>query len=210
MRRTRDLSSPAKKTFSSPMSGSSNDQAAVTCRTATFACMIATALLTIPSTANALGTSYEGKIKGFIHAILKTFISGEFAGRRSPNVVAMRVLPTCKPSDYERLLSERNDPAALDRFYLSCTVVEFDVDDTHIRAVSYLPSGYCDVLKSAFEAFLKEILYSSHHRDDLIRYEYKGAHYAGSRGSLARRAQLTASCHGDGSLQISAVRKRRQ
>lgn len=159
----------------------------------------------------ALGTSYEAKIGGFIHASLQTIIVGEFAGRRISQVDAPLQRPVCRPDDYADLRATANDPEAFDAFHRRCKFVEVKVDETHVVGTAFLPSGYCETLKRAYDNMLAERVYAVTDEPQKwsVEFEYKGSRYYSTSGPLARGAQLQTKCNDDGSLSISAPRKRR-
>jgi hypothetical protein len=153
---------------------------------------------------------YSAQIGGFITATLETLITGEFAGRSPSNADAMLRRPVCKANDYDDL-RRVSDQAALDALRRRCKFVEGRVDQDYVHKAAYLPAGYCDVLKDAFERLLRE--FEDQELDPDFRgifvFEYKGSRFRSSTPRLARQAQLTATCQPDGSLRISAPRKRR-
>ena len=155
-------------------------------------------------------TPYEAQIGGFITASLWVLITGEFAGRRPSNADALATRRACKPSDYDDLRAAANDSVAFDAFHQRCKLVEGLVDATHIHGTAYLPPGYCETLKAAFDRMLVEQIYSAPaDAGDLVVFEYKGSSYRATRRALARGAKLQSSCRDDGSLRVSAPRKRR-
>lgn len=164
------------------------------------------AMASVPPGARA-ATPYEAQIGGFMTAALQTFITGEFAGRSPSNADAALNRPICKPSDYDDLRAAANDRAAFDAFRRRCKLVEGKIDDTHVHSTSYLPHGYCETLKAAFETALREHVYGGTGRDVII--DYKGSRYASTKGNLARNAQLQVTCQSDGALRVSAPRKPR-
>jgi hypothetical protein len=168
------------------------------------------AITFLPSQALA-GTSYEAQIGGFIHSTLQTFITGEFAGRRpSQSDIAGLNRPVCKPADYDDLRAAANDQAAFDAFRRKCKFVDVKKDDTHVHGTAHLPRGYCETLKNAFETMLTEQVYSDTPDGKWeVVFEYKGSRYDSSKRALARGARLKTMCLDDGSLRVSAPRKRR-
>ena len=163
--------------------------------------------LLVPATA---ATPYEYKLAGFMSAALQAIITGEFAGRRPSNADAVFDRRICGPRDYDVLRAAANDTAAFDAFHRSCSLVEAKLDETHVHASAYLPGGYCEMLKIAFEAALAERVHAIP-RDvpgDGVLIEYKGSRFLGTGRSLARDGQLQAMCQPDGSLRISAPRVR--
>jgi hypothetical protein len=164
----------------------------------------------LPSGVLAGGTSYEAQIGGFIHSAIQTFITGEFAGRRPSQADAALNRPVCKPADYDDLRAAASDQAAFDAFRRRCKFVEVTKDDTDVHGTAYLPRGYCEILKSAFEAMLAERVYADANdvRSDELAFEYKGSRYSATRLRLARGARLKTTCLDDGSLRVSAPRKR--
>jgi hypothetical protein len=154
-------------------------------------------------------TPYEAQIGGFMTATLQTLITGEFAGRSPSNADAALNRPICKPSDYDDLRAAANDRAAFDAFRRRCKLVEGTIDATHVHSTAYLPHGYCETLKTAFETVLAERIYaeSGNPTRELI-IEYKGSRSESTDRLLARGAQLRTTCRDDGSLRISAPRKR--
>ena len=161
------------------------------------AVLLAFSSLSAPPQAHA-GTPYEAQIGGFMTAALQTLITGEFAGRSPSNADAALNRPVCRPSDYDDLRAAANDRATFDAFHRRCKLVEGKIDETHVHSTAYLPHGYCETLKTAFETAMNK-----HRTTGLI--EYKGA-----RSQVPGNwAQLQATCREDGSLQISAPRKQR-
>ena len=75
---------------------------------------------------------------------------------------------------------------------------------------AFLPSGYCETLKRAYDNMLAERVYAV--TDDTqkhwVEFEYKGSRYSSNSGALARGAQLQTKCNDNGSLSVSALRKR--
>ncbi len=172
---------------------------------------LATLIITVVillSPASRAGTPYEAQIGGFITASLSALITGEFAGRSPSNEYALPTRRACKPSDYDDLRAAANDPAAFDAFRKRCKLVEGLVDAVHVHGTAYLPPGYCETLKAAFDRMLVEQVYSvPPEAGRMLIFEYKGSRYGGSRRDLARVAKLQSSCREDGSLRVSAPRK---
>jgi hypothetical protein len=167
-------------------------------------CLVA---LLAPQSAQT-GTSYEAQIAGFMAAVLQTLITGEFAGRKPSQVDAELHRPVCRPSDYDDLRAAATDVAAFDAMRRRCKFTETRVDATDVYSTAYLPFGYCETLKTAFEAVLAEQVYAVRpNSGDLVIVEYKGSRYLGSGRGLARRARLQAVCQSDGALRVSAPRK---
>jgi hypothetical protein len=181
------------------------------CRRSLIAGLLAGAMLWVSSPAHA-ARPYEAVIGGVMSAILQTLITGEFAGRSPSNADAALNRPICKPEDYDDLRAAANDRVAFDAFRRRCKLVEGTKDDTHVHSTAYLPNGYCELLKAAFETILAEHI----HHDPMeptyltreLIIEYKGSRYASTDRQLARWAQLKATCLDDGALRISAPRKR--
>jgi hypothetical protein len=155
-------------------------------------------------------TPYEAQIGGFVAAALNALITGEFAGRRPSQVEAHFDRAACGPADFADLRAAANDTATFDAIRRRCKFTEAKIDATHVHIIAYLPSGYCETLKAAFEAVLADQVYGAP-RDttDLVAIDYKGTYYLGSGRALARGAQLEARCQEEGSLRVSAPRKRR-
>jgi hypothetical protein len=143
---------------------------------------------------------------------LTTLIIGEFGGRtRANNDDGALKRRICQPGDYDDLREAAKDNATLIAFHRRCRLIEWKSDSTHIYDIAYLPSGYCERLKTAFDAMLAVHVYSVPSTSrDWLSFEYKGLRLemgAGDR-ELIRRAGLVATCQSDGSLQVSAPRKR--
>ena len=163
------------------------------------------------SRALGMGTSYESQLVGFMSSALQTLAKGEFAGRGPSQVDASPTRPICRPSDFHDLRAAASDQAAFDELRRRCRLIETKGDDTHVHAVMYLPTGYCETLKNAFDAMLVDQVYGpprNAHPDD-VRFEYKGSLFHASRRALARGARLESKCAADGALRVSAPRKRR-
>ena len=170
--------------------------------------LLTLATLWVPLSVRA-ATPYEAQVGGFMTATLQTLITGEFAGRSPSNADAALNRPVCKPDDYDDLRAAANDRTAFDAFRRRCKLVEGKIDDTHVHSIAYLPRGYCEVLKTAFAKVLAERVYAPGTPSRELIIDYKGSRYEGTRGTLARNAQLQATCQDDGSLWISAPRPRR-
>jgi hypothetical protein len=169
-----------------------------------------TALVISTSTVRAGGTSYDYQVGGFIAATLYTLIEGEFVGRKISNdYPTPPQRPVCKPADYLHLRDIANDSSKLSEFNKRCKLIEVRMDGTLAHGIAYLPKGYCEGLKTAFEDILEREVFSvPYEGNDTITYEYKGARYSATRRRLARSARLQAVCQDDGALRISAPRKR--
>ena len=159
----------------------------------------------------ALGTPRGSQIAGFIWATLETIIIGEFAGRRPSQADALPSRPVCRPDDYTDLRAAANDTALLDALPRRCKFVDVKVNDTHVVGTAYLPAGYCETLKRAYDNMLAERVYAvtDDSQKHWVEFEYKGSRYLANNGALVRGARLQTSCNDDGSLSISAPRKRR-
>jgi len=170
--------------------------------------LLALAMLCASLPVRAAGP-YEAQIGGFMTATLQTLITGEFAGRSPSNADAALNRPICKPSDYDDLKAAANDRAAFDAFRQRCKLVEGTTDGTHVHSTAYLPPGYCETLKTAFETVLTERVYAAPTNPTrMLIIEYKGSRYESTNRQLARGAQLQAICQDDDSLRVSAPRKR--
>lgn len=170
-------------------------------------CLLYLAALLAPQSAQT-GTSYEAQIAGFMAAALQALITGEFAGRKPSQVDAELHRPVCRPSDYDDLRAAATDAAAFDAIRRRCKFTEGKIDATEVYNIAYLPPGYCETLKTAFERVLVDQVYDAPpDSGDLVVIEYKGSRYLGSGRGLARRARLHATCESDGSLRVSASRK---
>jgi hypothetical protein len=112
-------------------------------------------------------------------------------------------------SDYDDLRAAANDRAAFDAFRRRCKLVEGKLDGTHVHSTAYLPPGYCERLKAAFEKVLAERIYAepASPTPDMI-IEYKGSQFRTTGRQLARGARMEATCQDDGALRVSAPRKR--
>ena len=171
---------------------------------------LALAVLCAPLLARA-ATPYEAQIGGFMYAALQALIIGEFAGRSPSQADAPLDRPICKPSDYDDLHAAANDMAAFDAFRRRCHLVETTIDSQYVYSTAYLPAGYCETLKQAFDRMLAEQVYTPRSdAGDWVIFEYKGSRYAATRRALAYGARLQTTCQGDGSLRVSALRQRRQ
>lgn len=168
---------------------------------------MAATMLVLPPVRAA--TPYEAQIGGFMTATLQTLITGEFAGRSPSNADAALDRPICRPSDYDDLRAAANDRAAFDAFRRRCKLVEGKLDGTHVHSTAYLPPGYCERLKAAFEKVLAERIYAepASPTPDMI-IEYKGSQFRTTGRQLARGARMEATCQDDGALRVSAPRKR--
>lgn len=158
------------------------------------------------------GTPYEAQLGGRVHAILTTLIIGEFGGRTRADTDGTLNKRTCQPNDYDDLREAAKDDTALIAFHKRCRLIEWKDDSTHTYSIAYLPSGYCEPLKTAFETMLAVHVYPvpSTSRDWLI-FEYKGLRLeiGAADRELLRRAQLQASCQSNGALRVAAPRKPR-
>jgi hypothetical protein len=159
----------------------------------------------------ALGTPRGTQIGGFIHSSLQTIITGEFAGRRPSQADALPSRAVCRPDDYTDLRAAANDTALLDALRRRCKFVDVKVNDTHVVGTAYLPAGYCETLKRAYDNMLAERVYAvtDDSQKHWVEFEYKGSRYLANDGALVRGAQLQTKCNDDGSLSISAPRKRK-
>lgn len=157
------------------------------------------------------GPQYERMIGGFIHASLQAIIVGELAGRKQSQAYPSAQVPVCRPSDFVDLSAAAKDETAFDAFYRRCRFVEVKKTENHIVGTAYLPSGHCEALKQAYDKMLAEHVNAPTVEDrmDMVEFEYKGSRFmsTGSR-RMARSAQLRTKCSDDGSLSISALRKR--
>jgi hypothetical protein len=155
------------------------------------------------------GTPYEAQIGGFMAASLQTIITGEFAGRTPSNVDAVATRRICQPSDYADLRAATNDRAAFDAFHRRCHLIEERIDVSQVHAIARLPENYCEKLKDVFDRMMAEHINTvSPSAGPWIVFAYKGARYESNSRILARGAHLQSSCQDDGSLRISAPRKR--
>ena len=143
-------------------------------------------------------------------AALNALITGEFAGRRPSQVGADLHRRVCEPQDYGDLRAAASDTTAFDEIRRRCRFTETKVDATQVHSIAYLPPGYCETLKAAFEAMLAEQVFGApRNPGDFIVIDYKGTYYAGTDRALARGARLEARCQQDSSLRVSAPRSRR-
>src|SRR4029450_11281766 len=119
---------------------------------------------------------YEAQVAGFVAVVLRTLITGEFAGRKPSQVDADLHRPVCRPGDYYDLRAAANDRDAFDALHRRCDFVEARVDATHLHSIAYLPNGYCEILKEAFQTMLAQEVYSvpSGARAGLV-LDYKGS-----------------------------------
>jgi hypothetical protein len=132
-------------------------------------------------------------------------ITGEFAGRSPSNADAPPRRPVCKPIDYDTLRRAK-DQSSLDALRRHCTFVEERIDERYIHSVVYLPSGYCEPLKAAFEGVVRALEAPPETGSRKFVVEYKGARFETTKRQLARRAQLRAMCQTDGALRVRAPR----
>ena len=180
-------------------------------RDSIFASIALVASLVHPSAAKSAGTTYEAQIGGFMVSVMRTFIAGEFAGRR-PSQAGIRLdRRVCRPADYIDLrAAAASDTAAFDDFHRRCKLVQSRKDDTHVHAVAYPPPGFCEPLKTAFEAMLAQHVYNDPGNPSFaLAFEYKGSRYDATSRQLARGARLQVGCQDDGSWHVSAPRTRR-
>jgi hypothetical protein len=170
--------------------------------------LVALAIPLVPLPVRA-ATPYEAQIGGFMTATLQTLITGEFAGRSPSNADAALSRPICRPSDYDDLRAAASDRAAFDAFRRRCRLVEEKIDETHVHSTAYLPPGYCERLKTAFEKVLAERIYAepASPTPDLI-IEYKGSRFQTTSRQLARGARMEVTCQDDGAIRVIAPRKR--
>ena len=78
------------------------------------------------------------------------------------------------------------------------------MDETHVHSTAYLPEGYCERLKTAFEEALVERVYTA--PPSLTRnlvIEYKGSRFESTSLELARGARMEATCQDDGALRVT-------
>lgn len=167
---------------------------------AACACMGAT-------TALSAGTPYDAQIGGFIAASMETFIYGEFAGRRAPQIDVSLARRTCRADEYAELRSVTNDEESFENFYRKCRVIEYSKDETHVHGTAYIPAGSCERLKTVFERLLLENVYAASGHE--LVFEHNGARYSSNRLALAAGARLSVICLDNGALRMSAPRKRR-
>lgn len=151
-------------------------------------------------------TPYEAQIGGLMTAMLQTFITGEFAGRRPSNADAALNRPACKPSDYDQLRAAANDTAAFDAFHRKCKLVEGRLDNEYVSSTAYLPEGYCEPLRDAVRAALINIL-DHQDRTTSIIINYKGSRFLVTRVDLIRAAVLEVTCQDGGALILKTQRK---
>jgi hypothetical protein len=174
-----------------------------------FALVLSTLSALKSSQPSFAATPYEAQIGGFISASLHTLITGEFAGQSPSNADANLNRPVCRSADYDELRAAANDRRALDAFRRKCKFVETKIDQTHVHGIAYLPVGYCTIIKNAVDKeVLSRINEEPAHFVRGLTIEYKGAVFESTDRLLARRAGLEAKCQEDGSLRVSAPRKR--
>jgi hypothetical protein len=158
---------------------------------------------------------------GALYSTLQTFVTGEFARRRPSEAITPANRSVCRPNDYADLVVAASNTAAFDEFHRRCRLVEITRTDTHVIATAYLPSRYCDQLKDAYDRMLAEHVFAmkadvkenpamkEELKETWLEFEYKGSRYFSSDGAARlRSAQLQTICNDDGSLSISAARKR--
>ncbi len=145
----------------------------------------------------------KAQVGGLIHSLLSAFVIGEFGGRTRANP-HFNQRPICKPGDYEDLREAAKDDATLIAFHQRCRLIESAMDDTHVHGIAYLPPGYCGSLKNAFETVLVEVA-SGNQNASIIKH--KEMHLDFNR-TFARSAELKATCQADGSLRISAPKRK--
>jgi hypothetical protein len=174
-----------------------------------LAAILATLTLCVPGVGVA-ATPYEQQIAGFITAVLETLITGEFAGRRPSQADAVLDRRPCTPADYDDLRAAADNTAAFDRFHQRCRLTEAKRAGDRVHVFAYLPAGYCETLKAAFEKTLEERVYKNPPEDQLVKdwvsIEYKGSKYGGTRRLVARGGKIRASCEFGGVLRISGSR----
>lgn len=85
------------------------------------------------------------------------------------------------------------------------------MNDAHVVGTAYLPLGRCETLKQAYDEMLAKHVNLEwvDDKERVIDFVYKGARYASTSRTLAKNAQLQTKCNDDGSLSISAARRRR-
>ena len=157
-------------------------------------------------------TPYEAQLSGRVHAILTTLIIGEFGGKTRANTEATINQRLCEPGDYELLKEAAQDDAALIAFRRRCSLVATRTDDTYVYSIAHPPSGYCEILKKAFEAVLADKVYCvpSASRDwVVVEHRALRLQIGVAHREMLRRAQLQATCKDDGILLVSAPRKPR-
>jgi hypothetical protein len=137
----------------------------------------------------ALGTSYEAKISGFVHSTLQTIITGEFAGRRPSQAEAPPQRPVCRPNDYDDLRAAANNTAAFDALHRRCKFVEVKINETHVVGTAFLPSGYCETLKRAYDDMLARHVYAVTDEPQKwsVEFEYKGSRYLFDERAVGER-----------------------
>jgi len=157
---------------------------------------------TAPTPHPSASASFEGQAGRVVGSVIWTAINGEFGGwspSRSGDHTNRRI---CLPDDYEALKVAVKDYATLLAFNARCKLIEFIVDQSDARnvrmeSIAYLPLGYCNTLRVAFERVLAESVEAT---------------ARGSRGAnryLLDSADFVTSCQKDGSLHVSAKRKPR-
>jgi hypothetical protein len=163
------------------------------------------------------GTPYESQLAGRIYAVLTTIIIGEFGGRTRANTDATLHKRICQPADYNALREAAKDNASLIAFHRQCDLIETKVDRTDSRnvridSIAYLPSGYCEPLKAAFELVLAENVHAVPRgsvRPLIVRHKDLSSENISINRELLRSAKILASCRSDGSLYVSATRVKR-
>jgi hypothetical protein len=178
------------------------------CNSGIIAVLAAVAALYAPAHA---ATPYQAQLGGRVNEILSTLIIGEFGGRTRANTDGTLNKPICQPSDYDYLREAARDNTTLIAFHRRCRLIEWKYDNTQVYSIAYVPRGYCETLRTAFELMLSAHVYHvpSTSRDWLV-FEYKGLRLemGAADREMIRRARLQARCEDDGSLHISAPRKR--
>jgi hypothetical protein len=157
---------------------------------------------TAPTPHPSASASFVGQAGLVVGSVIRTAITGEFDGRSSArgDYINRRV---CQPDDYEALKVAVKDYATLLAFAARCKFIEFIVDrsdgrNVQMEGIAYLPLGYCDTLKLAFERVLAESVEATAHGSRV------GKRY------LLESADFVTSCQKDGSLHVSAKRKPRR
>ena len=153
---------------------------------------------------------YEAQIAGFMTTALQTLITGEFAGRSPSNADAALNRPICRSGDYDDLRAAATDRDAFDAFRRRCRLVEEKLDETQVHSIAYLPQGYCERLKTAFEKVLAERIYTEPASPmvDLI-IEYKGSRFqttsrqlAPNGGNVSGRRRTSRQCAAKAAMNV--------
>jgi hypothetical protein len=162
--------------------------------------------LLFPPAPSVSWTSYEAQLLGQVYGILAALVIGEFGGRTVASENTILGQRICRLRDYDDLRKAAKDNKTLIAFRRECDLVESRSDKSHVHSTVYLPTGYCEKLKNAFEAMLAKTYAQPEGPLDIEHNEMRYKIMAHNL-DMIRRAKLRATCDQDGALVVSAPKR---